>query len=57
MELVQPVQGTCFRIVLPVENPESQAASAAVHNGAGETGLAGDPQGVGDTVTPAREAS
>ena len=27
MELVQPVQGTCFRIMLPVENPDSQAAN------------------------------
>jgi nitrogen-specific signal transduction histidine kinase len=58
MELVQPVHGTCFRILLPVENPESQAASAAVLDGAGEVGLAGEPQGADDKVTaPAREAS
>ncbi len=56
MELVQPVQGTCFRILLPVENPDSQAAigtAATDDTGDRDTGSrghrgAGDDQGAGD---------
>jgi hypothetical protein len=44
MELVQPVQGTCFRILLPVENPDSQAAiGTAATDDTEEPGLASDP--------------
>ncbi len=39
MELVQPGPGTCFRICLPVENPEGLAADAPP--GGAETGAAG----------------
>ena len=43
MELVQPVQGTCFRILLPVENPDSQAAiGTAATDDTEEPGLAGE---------------
>jgi signal transduction histidine kinase len=71
MELVQPVQGTCFRILLPVENPDSQAAigTAATDDTeepglagdtglAGETGITGEP-GLADqtAAAPARGAS
>jgi signal transduction histidine kinase len=71
MDLVQPVQGTCFRIVLPVENPESQAAAgaaaaddtgdpaAAVEPGiTRKTGMAGEPgMTAGTAAAPARGAS
>jgi hypothetical protein len=44
MELVQPVQGTCFRILLPVENPDNQAAiGTAATDDTGEPGMAGEP--------------
>jgi hypothetical protein len=57
MELVQPVQGTCFRILLPVENPESQTASAAAPEEAGEPGMAGETGIAGEAVAmPARGA-
>jgi signal transduction histidine kinase/ABC-type multidrug transport system ATPase subunit len=71
MDLVQPVQGTCFRIVLPVENPESQAAAgAAAADDTGDpaaavkpgitrkTGMAGEPgMAAGTAAAPARGAS
>jgi signal transduction histidine kinase/ABC-type multidrug transport system ATPase subunit len=41
MELVHPAEGTCFRIVLPVEIPEGQTASATAPDDAGETGMTG----------------
>ena len=57
MELVQPAQGTCFRIFLPVENPESQAASAAAPEEAAEPGMAGGTGRAGEAVAmPARGA-
>ena len=50
MELVQPAQGTCFRICLPVENPESPAADTPPGGtGAGAAG--------GTVPAAAREAS
>jgi two-component system, OmpR family, sensor kinase len=52
MELVQPGPGTCFRICLPVENPENPAADAPVPGGAGEPGIAS-----GTVPAPARGAS
>jgi two-component system NtrC family sensor kinase len=57
MELVQPAQGTCFRIFLPVENPESQAASATTPEEAGEPEMARETgRPVEAVVTPARGA-
>ena len=50
MELVQPAQGTCIRICLPVENPESPAADAPT--GGTEAGAAG-----ATVPAAAREAS
>jgi signal transduction histidine kinase/ABC-type multidrug transport system ATPase subunit len=41
MELVQPGQGTCFQISLPVENPEHPAADAPATDGGDEAGIAG----------------
>ena len=44
MELVQPVQGTCFRILLPVENPDGQAGiGTAATDDTGEPGTAREP--------------
>ena len=40
MELVQPGQGTTFRISLPVENPENPAADTPAAGGGPETGTA-----------------
>ena len=61
MELVQPVQGTCFRILLPVENPENQAAigpAARPSDGPGSRGWPGGPGMAAETVAaPARGAS
>ena len=64
IELARPAQGTCFRIMLPVENPESQAASATgvddagETRAAGETRMAGETRAAGGTVAgPARGAS
>ena len=52
MELVHPAEGTCFRIVLPVENPDGHAASAAAPDNAGETGMTGET-----AAAPVRGAS
>jgi signal transduction histidine kinase/ABC-type multidrug transport system ATPase subunit len=71
MDLVQPVQGTCFRILLPVENPDSRpAAGPAGTDDAGEPETAEEPQTVagpetagspgmtaGTAAAPARGAS
>jgi len=51
MQLVQPGRGTCFRITLPVENPENPAADAHAPGG-GATGVAG-----ASGPAPARGAS
>ena len=40
MELAQAGQGTCFRIYLPVENPENPASDAPAATGGKETGVA-----------------
>ncbi len=41
IELAQPGPGTCFRIYLPVENPEHPAPDTAAPGGRPETGTAG----------------
>jgi signal transduction histidine kinase/ABC-type multidrug transport system ATPase subunit len=51
MELVQPGRGTCFRICLPVENPEHPATDAPATDGAEDTGTAS-----GTVPVPARGA-
>ncbi len=49
MELVQPVQGTCFRIMLPVENPDSQGANGtAATDETGEPQITGEPGSTGE---------
>ena len=52
MELAQAGQGTCFRIYLPVENPENPAPDALAATSAKETGVAS-----GTEPAPARGAS
>jgi signal transduction histidine kinase/ABC-type multidrug transport system ATPase subunit len=51
MQLVQPGRGTCFRITLPVENPDNPAADAHAAGSGEETRVAG-PSG----PAPARGA-
>ena len=52
MELAQPGQGTCFRIYLPVENPENPASEAPATTRGKEPGMAS-----GSVPAPARGAS
>jgi hypothetical protein len=55
MDLAQPVQGTCFRILLPVENPDSRpAAGPAGTDDAGEPETAEEPQTVAGPETAGR---